>query len=159
MGDFLSHCSPGAPRLCPRWAGASSWATARTRSACLLSSAPVGKTPPGSLGVWYWIPQLPQSLFCSWKVPNSCCWRENMSGRCLTQLFYWCQSGPFLRTQKVLAPLSRNVRQFCVPIWYSVLWEHPPPKSMTTSCLHYLELCKANFAPDDDMLFCFFVFF
>lgn len=36
------------------------------RGVCLLPEAWVGESSPGSLGVWCWIPSLPQTHFCPW---------------------------------------------------------------------------------------------
>ena len=35
------------------------------RSVCIFLDAQVGETPPGSPGIWPWIPQLPQRHHCS----------------------------------------------------------------------------------------------
>lgn len=39
------------------------WLCSLLRCICLLPDAHVGKTPPRSLGIWCWIPQLPQRHF------------------------------------------------------------------------------------------------
>ena len=70
MGDYLRQCFPGPRRPWLGGAGASSWATQGPqlgpRSAYLLPNTWVGETSPGFLGVWCWIPQLPQRHFCPW---------------------------------------------------------------------------------------------
>lgn len=76
-GDCPSYCSPVAPRLCPRGAGASSWATSGPqsglKSVCLLPYVPGG---PDSFWVpWYIVlnPAAPTKSLLSTKGENCCC--------------------------------------------------------------------------------------
>ena len=70
VGDYLSHCSPGALGPWPRGAGAgiqaTSGSTAGPRSVCPLLDTQVCETPLWPLVVWCWIPQLPQKHFSLW---------------------------------------------------------------------------------------------
>lgn len=70
VGDCPSQNSPGAHGPWPTGAGASSQVLQAPlpvlRSVCLLPDVQRGPIALGSLGVWCWIPQLPQRHFCSW---------------------------------------------------------------------------------------------
>ena len=47
------------------------WFRSPLQDLCLLLNAQVSETPPGSLGVWCWIPQLPHRHFCLWMLTFS----------------------------------------------------------------------------------------
>ena len=115
-GDCPSYCSPVAPRLCPRGARASSWATSGPqpglKSVCLLPNVPGG---PDSFWVPWCIvlnPAAPTKSLVSTKGEKWWCWKGSMSWGCLTHSFCLHHSGSFLRTQKVLDSLVRNKGNF-----------------------------------------------
>ena len=94
LGWLFKTVFPGAPRPRLRGTGAGSWATEGTTAqteVCLylLSDAWVGETSPKSLGIWCWIPQIPQRHFSLWMMLNYCCREGDKNERGL--LLPWCQ--------------------------------------------------------------------
>lgn len=69
LGGGLSQCSPDIPNHTQERTESVHRSVQGPqlgqRSVCLLSNTWVGETP-GSLGVWYWIPEYLQRHFCSW---------------------------------------------------------------------------------------------
>lgn len=64
------------------------------RSVCPLPDTWVGNIPPRSLGMWGWIPQLPQRHFIHVWMPN-CSWGGDINKRHLIGPSSWCVNSLF----------------------------------------------------------------